>query len=206
MKDIKLICFLFLFTIGIASAKPLLLVDPTGSFGGIGSTFSKNVVLANFDDLYAYQFRLNWNPQSLECTNVNINKIFGVNCLSIYNPDCSNPDPLGGVNNAQGYYDIAYTAKDPTLTGLNSNPGVLTLVTLTFRVKNTGWSSINISKDMLVDSKGGLIDHTVANGYWQTNVPTTIRRPLRGSGGTRWSIPLDLVNTFRDFFARIFKI
>jgi hypothetical protein len=45
---------------------------------------------------------------------------------------------------------------------------------------------------MLVDSKGGLIDHTVANGYWQATVPTTIRRPLRGSGGTRGLIPLGL--------------
>ena len=196
MRDIKIICFFFLFTIGtVSAATPRLWINPASSYGGVGSTFTSDVVISDVTDLYGCDFTLTWNPQNLECTGAVSYIPSGYLVVS---------DEMSKI---QGYYHVAYSAAYP-LSGFS---GSKTLATLTFVIKSPGTSSISFSSVDLRDHYDNPIVPSISTANVYPIASTTSTTPTTApSGGynpvnRNRPVPLDL-NAIIDFFARLFRI
>ena len=155
-------------TINYEPAVASLRVNPYYSYGGVGSTFTIDIMIINITDLYRYEFNLTWNPNSLECIRVEgmddspVYQIWGLNYLEIKDE----------FNNLKGYNSAGYSAISPTPRGFSGNAK---LVTLTFRVKNAVSSSLTLTDIKLLNSRSRNIPYSKTGGYY--------RAPRTGGGG-----------------------
>jgi len=124
---------------------PCVFVQPTTITGPppkIGETFNANITIADVRDLYVWQAGMTFNASVLECLSIaegEFLKRAGV--ITLWTP--------GTINNDTG--TISYSACSIT----ESTPGVNgtgQLMSITFRVKGSGNSTLHLTDVLLLDS------------------------------------------------------
>lgn len=115
----------------------------------IGDVFITNVKIDNVDNLYAYEFKLKYNPEILEF--VSIDSSFLNNAFSFKKTET-------GI--------IRYAAVSTYPAEPKSGDGIL--ATITFRVKNKGSSILDIYGEKLIDYNMNPVEHSVKDGYFTT--------------------------------------
>ena len=138
-------------------------------------TFTVDVKIANVRGLWAYEFKLKWEPDLLDVTSVTEGPF--LNAEGTYNtffvPKIWNePDPMG----LSGYIYIACTLMGEPRTAEASGNG--TLATVEFRVLKTGNCTLDLYDTMLLDYDLLDMPHTTEDGYYSSvpdiTPPTTL--------------------------------
>ncbi|MGB9778958.1 MAG: cohesin domain-containing protein, partial [Candidatus Bathyarchaeales archaeon] len=119
-------------------------------------TFQINITLAEVEGVYDYEFKLGFDPTVLACLKVDIQDVFGE----------TNYIPQFSVNNALGFVWVRVDYYEPAIPISTMEP--VTLVKLTFRVKAMGISILDLHETELSNTEGGLIQHEVYDGLFQT--------------------------------------
>jgi len=119
-------------------------------------TFKINITLAEVEGVYDYEFKLGFDRTVLACLMVEIHDVFGE----------TNYIPQFSVNNALGIVWVRVDYYEPAVPISTLEP--VALVTLTFRVKAMGISILDLYETELSDTLGGLIEHEVYDGLFQT--------------------------------------
>jgi hypothetical protein len=165
MKSIKIFILFFLLSISSVQAASIYLypqnkIDNSLSSGKI---FSMDVNI-DINDILAYQFKLSWDKNILECVKATPHP---ENLWSNYIP----------VKNSitSGQYSLAYSVSQTTKIGFT---GSTSLVTLQFKVKGTGQTKISFSDVFMFDSKVKNIPFTVTDGSFDNTKTGTI--PIAG--------------------------
>lgn len=161
MKSIKVFILFFLISISSVQAASLYLYpqDKTGLTPG--NTFSVDVK-ADVNDMLAYQFKLSWDKNILECVKAT-----------------PHPENLWSkyiqLDNSitTGKYSIAYSVSQPTSIGFS---GTASLVNLQFKVKGTGKTKISFSDVFMFDSKVKNIPFSATDGSFDNR--KTVTRPI----------------------------
>lgn len=115
---------------------------------GVGETFIVNVRADNIDNIYAYQFKLKYNPEILEFVSV------GSGFLNSPAFAFKKTDAPSGV--------IMYAVSSMYPAGPKTEDGIL--ATITFKVKGIGTSDLDIFGEGLFDSNIKSIRHIVNDG------------------------------------------
>jgi hypothetical protein len=119
-------------------------------------TFRINITLAEVEGVYDYEFKLGFDPTVLACLRVEIQEVFNE----------TNYTPQFSVNNVLGVVWVRVDYFEPAVPISTVEP--VTLVTLTFRVKAMGISTLDLHDTELSNTEGGLIQHEVYDGLFQT--------------------------------------
>jgi hypothetical protein len=116
-----------------------------------GSNFTVNIKIDNAVSLYGFDFKVYWNNSLLDFVSAtsSSNNIW-LNSLKWLDKNYSN------------YYNAAYSAMIPA----NGFTGSTTLVTIKFRVKGIGTSSLEIKDVKLGNSLAFPITYTVSSGLF----------------------------------------
>jgi len=131
-------------------------VFPTIITAGTGQNFNIHINISNVIDLYAWEFRLSWNPYLLDA----VSAVEGPFLKSSGNTFFTYK-----MNNTAGYFIV-----DCTLLGLTpgaSGNGVL--ATLTFQVENVGECPLDIYAVTLLNSFEQTITCQTVDGYGYFN-------------------------------------
>jgi len=120
------------------------------------ATFAINITIADVEDLYGYEFKLNYNPNILLCIQVSIQDVLNE----------TNYIPNYAINNIQGFISVNVTYYPPAVPITISQP--TTIVTIKFRVRGIGASNLTLTETKLVNSVGQPIAHEVYNGFFQS--------------------------------------
>lgn len=174
-EGIKWLLFLvlsFLVVSSIASVTapvtvPLVYVDPSVSTANPGEAFNINVNILNVVDLFSWGIKLRWNPNVLEVAwyMIGTTKKYNVTEGPFLKTGTTSPSGTSFV--AKVYIDYL----DAGCVTLGYYPGVSgsgTLMTVTFRVKDSGKSALEIFTSTLLDSTITPITHTAQNGSFYT--------------------------------------
>jgi len=118
----------------------------------LNETFNVTVEISNVQDLYAYEFKISWDPNIISCIDRQITPpdVWGENFLIAKNE----------LNNTGGYLYIAVGAMNPA----PPFDGNSTLAILTFKATNVGNSSLTIFGDILGNYDAESIPHETSNG------------------------------------------
>jgi len=114
------------------SVDPLNILDPTIV---AGNTFSVNITLSNATDVYGFRFRLGYSETLLNATQVSIYSFL------------DNAQNQTIINNEQGYLWV-YSNSSTSQTVDDPRP----VANITFKVKEEGFSSLNIRDTFLNDT------------------------------------------------------
>ena len=182
MKKIILLFFVFVLSLSTVFGtffSPLLAenpeitiyVAPLISTANQGGVFSVNITVANVLNLYAYEFRLSWEPSLLDLTSVAEGPFLNAEgtYMTIFTPRIYNtPDPFG----ISGYVYVACTLLGEPATAAASGSG--TLATIEFLVKEEGNTSLHLYDTKLINSLIVEISHETQDGYFQSLPPPEI--------------------------------
>jgi hypothetical protein len=158
MITIKAFILFFLISISSVQAASLYLSPQSKTGLTPGNTFSVDVK-ADVKDMLAYQFKLSWDKNILECVKAT-----------------PHPEKLWSkyiqLDNSitTGKYSIAYSVSQPT----SGFTGTISLVTLQFKVKGTGQTKISFSDVFMFDSKVKNISFTATDGSFDNRRTSTI--------------------------------
>jgi general secretion pathway protein D len=108
--------------------------EPGATQQNVGSTFNVQLVVSNVNDLFSAPMQINFDPKSLEVTSVSAGDFLSRDGQPV--ALVHREDPNTGL--------ISFTASRPPGTGGLSGSGVL--VTMTFKAKEAGESSIVVSR------------------------------------------------------------
>lgn len=153
-------------------------VDPPSIVADPGDTFNVDVNIADVLDLYAWGIKIRWNRDLLQVTNV------------VEGPFLQGQPE--GTYFAKAIF-ASYIDCSCTTVGLWPGvPGSGTLMTVTFLVKETGETALEIYDSKLRDSTVAEIAHVVEDGYFYTTwpvadfeyTPASYGRPIVGEGAT----------------------
>jgi len=175
MKKIILLFFVFVLSLSTVFGtffSPLLAenpeitiyVAPLISTANQGGVFSVNITVANVLNLYAYEFRLSWEPSLLDLTSVAEGPFLNAEgtYMTIFTPRIYNtPDPFG----ISGYVYVACTLLGEPATAAASGSG--TLAVLEFLVEEEGSTSLHLYDTRLISSLMVEISHTTKEGYYR---------------------------------------
>jgi len=161
-----IISFIVISTFTVASLnKAKLYVDPTSIEDKKlkkGDTFTVNVNVDEVTDLKGYEFRLSYDPEMLDATDIT-------------SSDLLSPSLYCVKRNIDGLEGVIWVACMLPLGTEDGVSGSGTLETITFEVKNKGESNIDLYRTVLGDSAGISIFHDVEDGYFQN-------RPVKEQG------------------------
>ena len=132
---------------------PPEIIDPSILPGDI---FSIDIKIENIQDLYGYEFHLNYTTEVLTCIGVNIYPILNE---TSFTTNFSVDDGIGDVFANVTYY--------PPANPISTIPPV-SLVTLTFKVDTMGTSNLTLYNTELVDPLGDPIPHETEDGFFQS--------------------------------------
>jgi general secretion pathway protein D len=117
-----------------SSGPAQLRFEPGVTQQNVGSTFNVQLVVSNVNDLYSAPMQINFDPKALEVTSVSAGDFLSRDGQPV--ALVHREDPNTGL--------ISFTASRPPGTGGLSGSGVL--LTMTFKAKGTGQSSIVVSR------------------------------------------------------------
>jgi len=175
MKKAILLAFILLFLLSTVletcfglllttSPEAMIYVDPPTSIASLGETFTVEVKIAKVKNLYAYQFKLKWEPGFLGVTNVTEGPFLNASGTyrtyfvpKIYNE----PDPMG----VSSYIYVACTLLGEPATAAASGNG--TLATIKFIVNDAGNTSLHLHDTLLLNSMLIEISHGMEDSYFQ---------------------------------------
>jgi len=140
------------FVDSVSAAPTTVRVSPPSITAEVGNNFSINMTISNVLNLYAWEFKLGWNPALLDLVNVSEGSFLraGGDTFFTYK-----------TNTTFGYMIV-----DCTLLGLV--PGVSgsgTLTTITFHVKTAGECPLDLYDVLLLDPFERTIPCDVVDGY-----------------------------------------
>jgi hypothetical protein len=151
-----LVCILGIAPVGLGSAAvgpaPQLYIDPSESNVWVRQIFSVNITILNIEDLYGFEFKLNYNTTILDCVEV-IEGPFLKSAGSTYILKQEINDTLGLAEFAVSLYG--------TETGVTGS-GVL--ATLKFNATGVGSSLLHLFDTLLGNSSALSIEHLVYDG------------------------------------------
>jgi hypothetical protein len=130
-----------------------LYLQPSSSSAAVGETVTLSVMVSGVNDLYGFQFDINYNPDVVEVKEVKEETFLNNNgkgrsfCVS------SDMSTAGSVKHVVC-----------TRLGEGSVNGSGVLETLTFKTIEAGTSEINLSRVKLADSRANDIEFTSTNG------------------------------------------
>jgi parallel beta-helix repeat protein len=146
-------------------------VDPVTVGAGSGETFMVDVMVADVENLYSYQFRLSWEPSLLNVTSVTEGSFLNAKgtyrtffYVRIYN----SPDPYG----VSGYVYVACILLGEPSSAVASGDG--NLATLEFLVKEEGNTSLHLYDTQLIDYYQIEMSHGTEDGYFSAAFPAVI--------------------------------
>ncbi len=114
---------------------------------GIGDTFETNVKIEDVNNLYAYEFRLKYDPEILEFFDISSSFLSGFKIKKT--------DETGVIRYASA---SMYPAEPKSGDGI--------LATITFKVIDMGGSALDIYNSKLADYDINWINHVVKDGYF----------------------------------------
>jgi len=177
VKSFLLLFLIFLPILGFGMTsvggqeEPKLYVVPPIVSVGLGETFTVEVKVADVLNLYAYQFRLSWEPSLLDVTSITEAPFLNAEGTyrTSFTPRIYNtPDPFG----VSGYVYVACTLLGEPATAAASGKG--TLATLEFLVKEEGSTSLHLYDTKLISSLMVEMSHGTEDGYFQSLPPPEI--------------------------------
>lgn len=123
------------------------------------TTFDVNITVEQVDNLYAFEFKLKYNPNIL-------------NAVKAVNSFLNKPVYTGKrvIDNNKGEIWFSITS----WTGVEPKTGKGALATITFQVKDIGRSSLELYNTRLADFDIRLIGHNTIDGYFSNIIPATI--------------------------------
>lgn len=152
--------------VALGSPTTTIFVDPPTSTAEVGQTFSININISDVVDLYAWEFKLGWDPSILDATKVSEGTFLKQGGDTFF---------AKKINNTQGYVLV-----DCTLLG--DVPGVNgggTLATVEFYVEVQGESILDFCNTILINSLEQPITHKANNGVFVIpEIPQIIILPL----------------------------
>lgn len=117
-------------------------------------TFEINITINDVENMYAYQFTLDYDPNILTC--------IGIIFLDALNE--TNYTPQFSVNNTKGSIWVAVNYHPPAQPITTYQP--VPFVTLIFRVKGMGATYLDLHDTDLYDSNGQPITHEALDGFF----------------------------------------
>ena len=138
-----------------------------------GDTFKVDVMVDEVPNLYAFQFKLKFNPNILQATDV------------LVAPFLNKPRRIimSDVNKETGTVTLAFTSQYPA----ESKNGGGTLATITFKVIGEGGSVLDLNDTMLTDDNFPIpnkISHEVSDGVFNIQIqPETTTTIIIQPGG-----------------------
>lgn len=134
----------------------------------IGQTFTVNVTITNVNDLYVWQAGMTFNATILEAVNFTEGPFLQDSGDTLWVD--------GTINNTAGIIHYHACTLTGNVTGVSGNG---TLGTVTFKVKNYGNSTLQLTDVILLDSTLTDIDKTIVDG----TVFVTILSDITGPDG-----------------------
>lgn len=117
-------------------------------------TFTIDINLYNIENMYGYEFNLTFNKNVLICLSIDVHDVLNE----------TNYVTDSVISNTKGFVWVKvdyYPPAEPITSYEN-----ITLVTITFRVKSMGVSSLDLHDTQLVDPEGQAIPHEVGDGLF----------------------------------------
>ncbi len=155
-----------LFTVFANLTQTKLYIDPSSIMDKklkVDDTFTVNVSVADVTDLKGYEFRLRYNTDILDATDVTSSPFLSSSLYCVKRV----------IDDSEGYIWVA------CMMPLGPGEGVSgsgTLETITFQVKDKGESDIDLYRTVFGDHTGESIPHTVEDGYFE-NRPVKEKKP-----------------------------
>jgi len=119
-------------------------------------TFDVNIILDDVEYLYGYEFNMSYDSNILTCLYVIVNDILGETSYTT--------ETL--INNARGFAWVKVDYYPPAIPITTSAP--VDAVTIHFRVKTPGASTLDLHDTSLTNSTGNSIPHDVSDGFIMT--------------------------------------
>lgn len=144
---------------------PSVYADPEETTANPGESFDINVNIEDVVDLYGWGIKISFNPSVLEVA------YYMVGAAKVYNIT-EGPFLQAGSGPTSFVAKVFLTYINVGCTILGAYPGVSgsgILMTVTFVVKDSGKSDLDIYDSTLVDSTITPMDHTVSDGYFYTD-------------------------------------
>lgn len=133
------------------SATTTVYIYPSSSTAEVGQTFFIDVKISGVVDLYGWEFKLGWNPNLLNVTDVIEGSFLKQGGSTFFSKK---------INNTVGYILVDCTLLGSVL-GVNGNG---TLATFRFYAKREGISALHLYDTKLVNSQEQPISHTKTDG------------------------------------------
>ena len=115
------------------------------------NTFAVNVSIAEATDLYAFQFKLSYDPTVLTCTSAVLGDFFPPSVI-----------PMVTINNSAGYVIFSATLAPPEA----ARTGNGTLAIITFHVENLGATALDLSDTQLFNQIAEPCPHSAEDGFF----------------------------------------
>ena len=164
-----LVLVLSLSTVGIAylvlsneenhipasSSTTVVSVSPTNTtvYGEIGTTFTVNITVTNVNDLYVWQAGINFNATILEALSCEEGPFLKEKNATLWTP--------GTIDNTTGIIHYHASALAGNISGVSGNG---TLATITFKTKDYGNTTLQLTDVILLNSNLTDLDKTLIHG------------------------------------------
>jgi hypothetical protein len=145
----------------LASAQPVLSIDPSTQTTSTGSVVTVDVAISNVSDLYGYQFDLTFNPSVLQAVSSSEAPFLATGGSTFFVPGTN--DNLGGT---------VFATANTLLTAVSGVNGSGELVVFTFDAIGTGTSTLAIQNETLLNSSINVISDLTKSGFVNVSPPT----------------------------------
>ena len=140
---------------GPTSSSTQVSISPVNTtvYSEIGTTFTVNITITNANDLYVWQAGVNFNAIILEALSFEEGPFLKEKNATLWTP--------ATIDNTVGIIHYHASALAGNITGANGNG---TLATITFKTKNYGTTTLQLTNVVLLDSNLVETDKTLIHG------------------------------------------
>jgi hypothetical protein len=140
-----------------AQSEASLYVNPPTVTASVGQSFSININITGVQDLFGWQFELDWNSSLLNVTSISEGSFLSSGGTTFFSYTLN--DTAGSI------------VVDGTLTGQGSGvDGDGVLATVTFNVLSSGQSPLTLTGAELADSNDNPISVSENSGYFNSQI------------------------------------
>lgn len=153
MKKGFILFILSVFVFMSVASATMIYIDPAEIKNvNVGNTFDVDINVKEVEDLYAYELKLGYDTDILDVDNI---------ASSTFLNEPTN-EIKKMIDEENGFLWYAETSINPA----EPKSGSGTLATVTFKVKDSGTSSLDLYETQLVDSNAEVIEHSVNDGVF----------------------------------------